>query len=212
MLSDFPNLTTLEFEAACNGLITTFDRLGCNQIGWQTVEIICHEDAQYLRITKELSDRDHQVKQDDIEPDELEDDDEETLRVNRETQALIVYDILLSPVYRVPVLYISIADTQHRYPPTMATLYKHLIPSHYKAQAESGGVIGGISIQDHPASNRPVFFIHPCQTAEVMQASVGERIVSAEVYLVMWIGALGKCVGLNLPLALMQRGDDVPNS
>jgi ubiquitin-like-conjugating enzyme ATG10 len=50
-----------------------------------------------------------------------------------------------------------------------------------------------------------VFFVHPCQTAEVMDASVGKREITAEEYLMVWIGALGKCVGLNIPLALMQQ-------
>jgi ubiquitin-like-conjugating enzyme ATG10 len=56
-------------------------------------------------------------------------------------------------------------------------------------------------------SNRPVFFIHPCQTAEVMEASIGKKDVTAEEYLMVWIGALGKCVGLNIPLALMQEDE-----
>jgi ubiquitin-like-conjugating enzyme ATG10 len=58
------------------------------------------------------------------------------------------------------------------------------------------------SVQDHPVTNKPVYFIHPCQTAEVMQASVGDRPVDAAEYLMIWMGALGKCVGLNVPLAL----------
>jgi ubiquitin-like-conjugating enzyme ATG10 len=37
-----------------------------------------------------------------------------------------------------------------------------------------------------------------------MEASVGKRSVTAEEYLMIWIGALGKCVGLNMPLSLMQ--------
>jgi ubiquitin-like-conjugating enzyme ATG10 len=39
-----------------------------------------------------------------------------------------------------------------------------------------------------------------------MQASVGKRDVTPEEYLLIWIGALGKCVGLDVPFALMQRG------
>jgi ubiquitin-like-conjugating enzyme ATG10 len=54
-------------------------------------------------------------------------------------------------------------------------------------------------------SNRPVFFIHPCQTTEVMEASVGKRDVTAAEYLLIWIGAMGKCVGLDIPLALMRQ-------
>jgi ubiquitin-like-conjugating enzyme ATG10 len=37
-----------------------------------------------------------------------------------------------------------------------------------------------------------------------MEVSVGTRSVTAEEYLLIWIGALGKCVGLNMPLSLMQ--------
>jgi ubiquitin-like-conjugating enzyme ATG10 len=37
-----------------------------------------------------------------------------------------------------------------------------------------------------------------------MEASVGKRNATAEEYLMIWIGALGNCVGLNVPLALMQ--------
>lgn len=62
--------------------------------------------------------------------------------------------------------------------------------------------------QDHPATNKPVFFIHPCRTAETMEASVGERTISAYDYLLLWIGALGKCVELDVPLALVDAVHD----
>jgi ubiquitin-like-conjugating enzyme ATG10 len=35
-----------------------------------------------------------------------------------------------------------------------------------------------------------------------MEASVRDRDLSAEQYLIIWMGALGGCVGLNMPLAL----------
>jgi ubiquitin-like-conjugating enzyme ATG10 len=56
--------------------------------------------------------------------------------------------------------------------------------------------------------NRPVFFIHPCRTAEVMEAIVGRRTVAAYDYLLLWIGAIGKSVGLNVPLTLAGVIDD----
>jgi ubiquitin-like-conjugating enzyme ATG10 len=40
-----------------------------------------------------------------------------------------------------------------------------------------------------------------------MEASVGKQDVTPEDYLIIWIGALGKCVGLNIPLALMQPAE-----
>ncbi|KAF2832195.1 hypothetical protein CC86DRAFT_87276 [Ophiobolus disseminans] len=216
-LSAFPHLTTSEFEDACTTLAARYDQHSLDQNEWQSVELIYQYEAKYLRITKPLqtctvgrsTDKDQHTRSDEDEDDieELEDDDDEVLPTTGGLEVLVVYDILLSPVYRVPVLYISIADPQHRYPPTMQTLYEHLIPSNFEAQAQSGGVIGGISIQDHPATNRPVFFIHPCQTAEAMEESVGRRNITAEEYLILWTGALGKCVGLNVPLALMQQNE-----
>jgi ubiquitin-like-conjugating enzyme ATG10 len=88
----------------------------------------------------------------------------------------------------------------------MTTLYEYLVPPQFKAQAENVGVIGGITITDHPATNRPVFFIHPCQTAEVMEASI-HRNITADEYLMVWIGATGKAVGLHVPLQLARPND-----
>jgi ubiquitin-like-conjugating enzyme ATG10 len=61
-------------------------------------------------------------------------------------QVTVEYQIVLSPSYQVPVLYFNIKDPSYRSPPTMDTLYRHLIPPHFKAQAENVGVIGGITI------------------------------------------------------------------
>jgi ubiquitin-like-conjugating enzyme ATG10 len=58
----------------------------------------------------------------------------------------VEYHIVLSPSYQVPVLYFNIKDPSYRSPPTMDTLYRHLIPPHFKAQAENVGVIGGITV------------------------------------------------------------------
>lgn len=51
-----------------------------------------------------------------------------------------------------------------------------------------------------------MFFVHPCQTAEVMSASVGGREVDAHEYLLMFLGAMGKCVGLDVPMELAVEG------
>lgn len=65
----------------------------------------------------------------------------------RRTDSLVLeYDIILSPSYSVPVLYFGIKDAALRYPPTMETLYGHIIPEQYKSQAETPGVIGGITV------------------------------------------------------------------
>lgn len=37
-----------------------------------------------------------------------------------------------------------------------------------------------------------------------MEASIGNRAATAAEYLMVWIGALGKYVGLNVPLSIIQ--------
>ena len=37
-----------------------------------------------------------------------------------------------------------------------------------------------------------------------MEASRGGREVSSYEYMLLWIGAMGRCVGLNTPLELMK--------
>jgi ubiquitin-like-conjugating enzyme ATG10 len=210
MLSSFPHLTSKEFERACSDLRQRYHKHCNGQDDWQSVELVHSFDTTYLSITEVLpTDLTCSVGSSEHAPeqDELEEDDEEALDTLRATPAVLYYDVILSPVYSVPVLYFSISDPQHRYPPTMDVLYKYLIPPEFKAQAEKAGLLGGVTINDHPITGRPVFFIHPCQTAEVMEASVGKRNVAPEEYLITWIGALGKCVGLDVPLALMQQDD-----
>jgi ubiquitin-like-conjugating enzyme ATG10 len=72
--------------------------------------------------------------------------DQEALIQLSTHQFTVEYDVVLSPSYQVPVLYFNIKDPSHRSPPTMDTLYRHLIPPHFKAQTENVGVIGGITI------------------------------------------------------------------
>jgi ubiquitin-like-conjugating enzyme ATG10 len=72
--------------------------------------------------------------------------DQEALDQLRSHQVTVEYDIVLSPSYQVPVLYSNIKDPSYRSPPTMDTLYRHLIPPHFKAQVENIGVIGGVTI------------------------------------------------------------------
>lgn len=225
MLTLFPHLTNSDFDLACQHLLQRFHLHSHKQESWTSVEAIHQSEPPYLQITKPLklpppsnhsessssstttTTKDNEIEAND-EHSELEDSDEETLLTSSSSSSPqphpeIHYSILLSPTYRVPVLYIHISDPLYRYPPTMDVLSSYIIPAHFRAQTENVGVMGGITVTDHPVTNRPVFFIHPCRTAEVMEASVGQRELSAEEYLIVWIGALGGGVGLDVPLGLV---------
>lgn len=149
MLSLFPHLSDADFARACHLLVETFHRHRQTQDEWMSVETVHQQETRYLRITRALAStvdhpRDHSCRD---ELDHLDEhDDEEVIPKTLVPQACIHYDIVRSPVYQVPVLYISILDPQHRFPPTMATLYQHLIPPPFKSQTEHAGVMGGITI------------------------------------------------------------------
>jgi ubiquitin-like-conjugating enzyme ATG10 len=76
---------------------------------------------------------------------ELDEEDDEVVASAVPCPAVVHYDILLSPSYRVPVLYCTVVDSQHRYPPTPETLHSCVIPPKFRMQTEHVGVIGGIT-------------------------------------------------------------------
>jgi ubiquitin-like-conjugating enzyme ATG10 len=61
--------------------------------------------------------------------------------------------------------------------------------------------------QDHPYTGTPVYFIHPCHTASVLEASIDPGGISPYKYLVLWISAICSSVGLNIPLELVVDRD-----
>ena len=57
----------------------------------------------------------------------------------------VEYDILLSPTYRVPVLYFLLLGFQFG-PVGIETVYQYLVPDQYKSELKSIGVLGAISM------------------------------------------------------------------
>lgn len=144
-LSSFPHLSTPEFESACTSLLHSFNQHSHLQHDWISAELIHQHESKYLRITRPLPSPSTTAVSE--VPEMEEENDDEALQAPFPTaQAVVQYDILLSPTYRVPALYVSIKDTLHRYPPTMDTLYRHIIPPVFQSQTKDVGVLGGITI------------------------------------------------------------------
>ncbi|KAJ4411097.1 hypothetical protein N0V91_001470 [Didymella pomorum] len=143
----FPHLTDTEFDEACSTLLKRFELHGHRQREWTAAERLHQSEITYLRITKTLASSEEPSGgvEDDAEI-ELREEDYEVAETLASSRADIHYDVVLSPTFRVPVLYFSISDTLHRYPPTMEMLYSVVIPPAFRAQAEHVGVIGGITI------------------------------------------------------------------
>jgi ubiquitin-like-conjugating enzyme ATG10 len=119
-----------------------------------------------------------------------------------QTRACVEYSIALSQIYRVPVLYFNFVNVPMEQARNVDTVYEHLVPSHFKDPLKEIGVMGGISMQNHPVTGRPSFFIHPCNTPTAMEAVSKPIELTPENYLMVWLGVVGSCVGLDVPFAL----------
>ena len=145
-LASFPHLNDLDFKNACNTLVAKFRQYGRGQDHWATVEMLCRNEITFLRITKPLLVHTKASNtSDDVDEVELDEEDDEVAASALPCPAVVHYDIMLSPSYRVPVLYFTVVDSQHRYPPTPETLHSFVIPPTFKTQTEHVGVIGGIT-------------------------------------------------------------------
>ncbi|KAL8822315.1 MAG: hypothetical protein Q9191_006946 [Dirinaria sp. TL-2023a] len=147
------------------------------------------------------------------DPDVDQDDSEE--QVNPEDSHDEVRDDQRN--YQVPVLYFTFRNLSSLNPTNIETVYKLLTPKNFKSNLERTGVMGGITmgliegLQNHPLTDFPSFFVHPCNTAEAMRELLGdqkrdskeeEREVSPIEYLMTWFGLVGSSVGLHIPREL----------
>ncbi|TKA51318.1 hypothetical protein B0A55_12189 [Friedmanniomyces simplex] len=130
-----------------------------------------------------------------------EDDDEEALVGSprkRKKKPIVVYDIVYSPSYRVPVLYLTLKHAPG------ANIYELLVPVSHQPQMQNTGLSGSLSLTDHPVTGLPVYFVHPCRTAEAMAAVRGVSSEGPIEYLMLWFGLVGSSVGLAVPVALAE--------
>ncbi|KAG4442280.1 hypothetical protein IFR05_002204 [Cadophora sp. M221] len=116
-------------------------------------------------------------------------------------QPWVTYEIHLHPTYSMPTLWFTLHDLPMGEPTfDLESVYRYLVPREYKSKLRAAGITGGISAAPHPITDVPAFFIHPCQTKEAME----NFECSMEEYLMVWIGLVGGCVGLSVPLEMAQ--------
>ena len=84
---------------------------------------------------------------------------EALIRINVQPILQLDYDIVLSPTYRVPVLYFTLRWHNYPGPVGLNAVYQYVVPEQYRQQLQSVGVMGGISfgVGAHPS---PAFFSH----------------------------------------------------
>ncbi|KAK9559594.1 hypothetical protein V6Z77_005243 [Aspergillus fumigatus] len=219
-LSAFPSLTPEEFSCACRAFLSRVQNLASDPIHvrWSSIELVQKTTGAILKISRSIE---HLTSQhiegiplelgESQEPNLCEDDPEALIRTTQTSPELHVdYDILLSPVYRVPVLYFLLQRDGHPQSLEIDAVYHLLVPDQYKRELQSVGVMGGISVGYHPESGVPAFFVHPCNTADAMMRIAGWRKITAETYLLIWLGLVGNCVGLRLPCEIFATDTQEP--
>ena len=136
----------------------------------------------------------------------IEDDDEVLDRSsmsNSHQHAMVTYDLMHSSSYEVPVLYVTVKHPSANRLSAEA-MCELLVPPSYRPQVVTVGVMGAMSMTDHPMSGLPVYFVHPCRTAEAMSTLADDILVGPEKYLLIWLGLMGGSVGLEVPLELAE--------
>jgi ubiquitin-like-conjugating enzyme ATG10 len=181
--------------------------------------------VRYVEITKRMSTPTEQAVENDggevheseeeIE-DEIEDEDPEALIVptaaakRQDLDRVVRYDLVYSPFYQVPVLYLTFAEasTGKSIPlPSADDIYDTLVSQDFKTPMRDVGVMGALSMAEHPITGMPAYFVHPCRTQEALAPLLdndSDKTGSepAVQYLLLWFGVIGASVGLSVPMNL----------
>ncbi|KAI7543497.1 hypothetical protein KC331_g7370 [Hortaea werneckii] len=143
---------------------------------------------------------------------QLEEDDSEVLTKPTSSstgdgnEREVNYDIVYSPTYQVPVLYLSSPSTDRSPLPSPDEVYGLLVPYQYRAQLQAVGPMSALSMTgEHPVTGGPAYFVHPCLTQDFIRAVMAGRQVSAVEYLALWVGVIGATVGLSLPVSVARE-------
>lgn len=116
-----------------------------------------------------------------------------------------------SPAYQVPVLHLTFAERSTNRSialPSPDEVYDILVPEYFKSPMRSVGVMGALSIAEHPITGVPAYFVHPCRTQEALSPLIGSNADpdahsrDGTRYLLLWFGVIGASVGLSVPIGV----------
>lgn len=128
-----------------------------------------------------------------------DDDDDLVLPRTQPATTIIHYDILHSPTYRTPLLYLTPSP-----PITLPTLFRTVIPRTHAPQIRAFGPLGAVTLTDHPAWGGVAYLVHPCRTGEAMSGTDESGESRGLDYLMRWIGIVGVGLGLSVPLGMAE--------
>ena len=173
--------------------------------------------TRYLRITRRIADNSRakeasynsQASEDEVAISDEEDSEALVAPIaNHDYTRAVQCDIAYSPAYQVPVLYLTFAERSTGRSialPSPDEIYKILVPDNFKSPMRNVGVMGALSMAEHPITGTPAYFVHPCRTQEALSplledASPKAKPCSGTQYLLLWFGVIGASVGLSVPI------------
>ncbi|XP_077981887.1 ubiquitin-like-conjugating enzyme ATG10 [Glandiceps talaboti] len=108
------------------------------------------------------------------------------------------YHVLYSLSYSVPVLYFNASKEDGKLL-SLEEVWNN-VPGSYQSRI-SDDRWSFITQQEHPLLCRPFYQLHPCHTADMMQAIGIDWSCQDNNYLISWLSTVGPVVGLNLALS-----------
>ncbi|ODQ55180.1 hypothetical protein SAICODRAFT_23844 [Saitoella complicata NRRL Y-17804] len=238
-VSSYPSLTPSEFEVACLHLQSQFLRGGV-ECTWHRpppprspwYRSVVEEQPGYLsiRVYRNSATTSDPTADDDDDDDanldvgvdeiELEDIDDPALappthdhHQNGSNVTLPIvgyYHILLSPTYRLPILYFRfISPHPNPLTPILLSPDNQNQNQNQNQNADTIEIQGALSIAEHPLLGGTWWMIHPCMTGDAMMDVLDSDIdtgrVTAEEYMGLWMGVAGSVVGLGIPLPMARQ-------
>ncbi|KAH0171524.1 hypothetical protein KCU67_g2131, partial [Aureobasidium melanogenum] len=195
-VSAFPFLTADEFIEACTHVQPLLSD-----------SALLADDSACLRVTRRLAaalvvNADGQEHADSHFETPEDHDEEAIIKYSQNGSFVTVHhDILLSPSYRVPVVYMTASP-----PLPVSHFFDLVVPHHFRDAMRETGVMGALSMTDHPLTGMPAYFVHPCRTADTMCATKSGDI-HVQDYMLLWLGIVGASVGLHVSSADLRRAD-----
>ncbi|CAK7266273.1 hypothetical protein SEPCBS57363_002007 [Sporothrix epigloea] len=166
----------------------------------------------YLQITRPLEPAQHDnTLADALEKFSFGDDEDEAMalaedadeaalppaaRVSAPSHGYVTYEVHLHPTYRAPCLWFSLHDLPNgELGFDVDSVFRHVVPAQFQDRLRAVGSMGGISVDYHPVTGVPSFFVHPCLLGEAMAGFE----CTMKSYMMVWLGLVGGCVGLWVP-------------
>ena len=199
-------MTREDFQQQAEALCDTLSRVSCNEnhalLNWRRDSV---ENTRYL--VHAVAVRNSLVKvsstaateEEALEADSVLYEDEATTTALDSSQSFEWrFSIVYSDTWRVPVLYFTVQDASGNPCPRDQVL--SMLP----AASQQQDKWDFISYDEHPITGTPSYFLHPCQTQDLLELlHHGEK--QSSTLLLSWLSMILPAIGFNLSSKTFQQ-------